>query len=355
MTHRKHTAHTRPGPARKILAGAISMTLFILAALPLAAGGSKETADTAAAPEGPLIVWTYDSFVSEWGPAAQIAANFKEATGKEVRFVSQGDGGVLLTKAIAQGAASGADIVLGLDNNLLERAIESGIFSAYKPAGAERILEGLALDPEFRLVPWDHGSFAFIVDTVAVGAPPASLEDLTDKKWQKKIILMDPRTSTPGLGFFAWVKAVYGEDWKDYWKRLEPSILTIADGWDSGYGMFTKGEAPLVLSYNTSPAYHLEYEETERFQALIFEEGHVDQIEFAGILASSKRVELAQSFMDFMLSDGFQAVIPLTNWMYPVVETELPASFRLAPTPTRILPSRGPDTAELDEWAALFQ
>lgn len=365
MTYRQHTAHMRPGPSRGILAGAISMTLFILAALPLAAGGSQESANTASAAEGPLVVWTYDSFVSEWGPAAQIAQNFKDATGKEVRFVSQGDGGVLLAKAIAQGAASGADIILGLDNNLLERAIASGIFSAYKPAGSDRILEGLALDPEFRLVPWDHGSFAFIVDTAAVGTSdavggngaglPMSLEDLTDAKWQKKIILMDPRTSTPGLGFFAWVKAVYGKDWQDYWKRLEPSILTIADGWDSGYGMFTKGEAPLVLSYNTSPAYHLEYEETERFQALIFDEGHVDQIEFAGILASSKKMALAKAFMDFMLSDGFQSVIPLTNWMYPVVETEVPASFRLAPKPTRILPSKAPGTDELDEWAALFQ
>lgn len=300
-----------------------------------------------------LTIYTYSSFVSEWGPGPALQPLFEAQCGCAINWVSLEDGAALLSRLKLEGEQTEADIVLGLDTNLTAETAATGLIAPH-----DLDLSGLKLpiawdDQDF--VPYDYGYFAVVYDSETLPNPPRSLAELTAPGGGPKIILMDPRTSTPGLGFFAWVKAVYGEDWKDYWKRLEPSILTIADGWDSGYGMFTKGEAPLVLSYNTSPAYHLEYEETERFQALIFEEGHVDQIEFAGILASSKRVELAQSFMDFMLSDGFQAVIPLTNWMYPVVETELPASFRLAPTPTRILPSRGPDTAELDEWAALFQ
>jgi len=100
---------------------------------------------------------------------------------------------------------------------------------------------------------------------------------------------MDPRTSTPGLGLLAWTQAVYGDNWEDYWKRLAPSILAMTPGWDTGYGLFTKGEAPLVLSYSTSPAYHKAYENSERYRALVFEEGHPLEIEMAGVLINSKK------------------------------------------------------------------
>jgi len=146
--------------------------------------------------------------------------------------------------------------------------------------------------------------------------PPASLEDLTKPEYSKKIILMDPRTSTPGLGFLAWTQAVYKDGWKDYWKRLAPSILVMTPGWDTGYGLFTKGEAPLVLSYSTSPAYHKAYEKTERYKALVFAEGHSAQIELAGILTSSRHKKDAEKFLDFLVSEEAQALLPETQWMY---------------------------------------
>ncbi len=320
----------------------------------IACSGKKAPQVLQDAGKAPLIIWTYDSLVSQWGPAAAIAENFKTATGNELSFVSQGDGGLLLTKALAQGEKAGVDIIMGLNNDMLNKAINSKLFMPYRPRGAENLYDGLALDAEFRLVPWDWGSFAFIFDSEYGEKAPESLEDLCNPRWKKKIILMDPRTSSPGLGFFSWVKEVYGEDWQAYWKRLMPSILTIADGWDSGYGMFTRGEAPLVLSYNTSPAYHVEYEDSDRFKALIFSDGHVNQIEFAGILHSSPRKELAKSFMDFMLTEGFQSTIPLGNWMYPVVPIDLPDSFKTVPLPQSNLPSSVPTNEELDVWAALF-
>ncbi|WP_255949157.1 thiamine ABC transporter substrate-binding protein [Brucepastera parasyntrophica] len=177
-----------------------------------------------------------------------------------------------------------------------------------------------------------------IYDTASGITKPESLEDLLNPAYAKKIILMDPRTSTPGAGFLAWTIAVYGDAYPEYWSALKPNILTLAPGWDTGYGLFTAGEAPLVISYTTSPPYHVEYDNTSRFQALIFEEGHVMQIEGMGITANARHPEAAEAFIEFMLTDEAQSVIPQTQWMYPVSETvTLPASFDAAPAARTIL------------------
>ena len=150
-------------------------------------------------------------------------------------------------------------------------------------------------------------------------------------------MIENPKTSSPGLSMLHWTIRVFGEEgYLDYWKKLEPNLLSVTNGWSAAYGMFIKGEAPIVLSYVTSPAYHLEYEKTERYQAVIFREGHYRQIEFAGILKSTKHQKKAQDFIDFMLSEKFQNVIPLTNWMFPIIQYQpLPNSFRIVPHPKK--------------------
>jgi len=314
--------------------------------------GNTEQQDKESNSEG-LIVCTYDSFVSEWGPGARIAESFKAKTGIPVHFVSQGDGGALVSRAIAEGKTANADILLGLDQNLAPKAIKAGLFISYKPKGADGIPAGLIMDPQFNITPYDYGHFALVYDSERIITPPASLEDLTKDEFKRKIILMDPRTSTPGLGFLLWTKAIYGEGWKEYWLRLAPSILTITEGWDSGYGLFVSGEAPMVLSYATSPAYHLEYDKTERYKAAIFAQGHTVQIEGAGILGTTKKMEMAKLFMDFMLGSEFQGLLPLTNWMYPIADIPLPASYRLAVKPPVILENPSLSEEELREWASL--
>ena len=124
----------------------------------------------------------------------------------------------------------------------------------------------LIFDDSFHAVPFDYGYFAINYNSSVVSNPPASLEDLTKPEFEDSLILMDPRTSSPGLGFFLWTVEVYGNAFTDYWERLMPSVLTITDGWDSGYGLYTAGEAPLVLSYTTSPPYHVEYEGNRKIQ-----------------------------------------------------------------------------------------
>jgi thiamine transport system substrate-binding protein len=332
-------------------AGLFFFLLCVILSSPLFSNARRDRR-TPSVPE--VVVWTYDSFTSEWGPAPDIEKKFREETGIAVKWVSHGDAGTMLSRLLLEGEAAGADIILGLDQNMEERALDSGLFEAYRPAGAQNILPELVFDASFRLIPFDYSYFAFVYDSERITDPPRSLEDLTAKIYEKQLILMDPRTSSPGLGFLAWTREVYGEGWKDYWRRLSPSILTIAEGWSSGYGLFTSGEAPLVLSYTTSPSYHLEYEETERYKTAIFTGGHAIQIEAAGLLAHAKNKDHAKKFLDFMLSPSFQSVIPLTNWMYPVTGIPLPDSFRISPKSGTTLRPRPVSSGELDEWAALM-
>ncbi len=296
------------------------------------ASGCAKSADDA------LVIYAYDSFASEWGLGPLVLPAFEEATGIKVELVAAGDAGQALAKAIAEKSKPRADIILGIDNHLMAKALAAELLEAYKPKAAAAIPAGLVLDGQWRLTPYDWGSFAIIWDSETLAEPPASLEELTRPEYARSLILMDPRTSSPGYGFLAWTKAVYGDSLADYWKRLKPSILTMSPGWDTGYGLFTAGEAPLVLSYTTSPAYHAEYETAGRYRALIFPEGHPIQIEGVGIVKGSKHREAARAFIDFVLSATFQEAVPLGNWMYPIIEdTPLPASFGYAPKPGKDL------------------
>ena len=301
---------------------------------------------------GNLTVWTYDSFVSEWGPAPKLAELFKSQTGTSVEFISKGDGGALLASLLSAGYRLDADMVIGLDNNQLKQALDSSLFAGVNMKGLSKLKPELVLDPKNRLLPFDYGNFAFIWDSQSKIPRPQSLEDLTKPEYSKQIILMDPRTSTPGLGFLAWTQAVYGDGWKDYWRRLGPSILTMTPGWDTGYGLFTKGEAALVISYSTSPAYHKAFENSERYKTLVFREGHPIQIELAGVIAKSRHRRQAEAFLEFLLSAKVQALLPETQWMYPAnFETGLPESFSVVPQgivsiSTKLSdPARDPDEA----------
>ena len=276
-----------------------------------------------------VVIYTYDSFISEWGPGPELIRLFEEQTGYTCTMLDVGDGAQVLSRAVLEKDSPQADVVIGIDNNLLNQTLAQDILIPYKPAGIEELIdEWLLFDKSWHLIPYDWSNFAIIFDTQSGLPAPDSLSDLIDPIYAKKLILMDPRTSTPGLGFVAWTVAVFGQDYLEFWKALKPNILTMAPGWSSGYGLFTSGEAPLVISYTTSPAYHLEYGEGNRFQALIFDEGHPYQIEGAGIIKGAANIKGAQAFIDFLISAQAQNVLPLTQWMYPVNrEVELPASY----------------------------
>ena len=297
-------------------------------------------------------MYAYDSFASDWGPGPEISERFEQEYGIPVRLQSVGDAGQVLQKAILEKDDPKADILIGIDNNLITRAKNEDVLEAYTTPNLDKVPQDLVFDPQHYVTPYDYGYFSIIYDTEKIDTPPTSLEDLTAPRFEDKLILMDPRTSSPGLGFLMWTIYAYGDEFTEYWEQLQSSILTISEGWDSGYGLFTSGEAPLVLSYTSSPAYHVEYEDSQRYQAALFEEGHYMQIEGVGMVKDAPHPEAAKRFIDFVLTEGFQEVIPLTNWMYPVLpEIELPESYDFAPQPEkRFYFEAEKIDAKRDEW-----
>ncbi len=303
-----------------------------------------------------LQVLTYDSFTSEWGPGPAIETAFEEVCGCDLQFVGAGDGAALLARLQLEGPRTDADIILGLDTNLTAAARDTGLFAPHGVA-AELSLPIAWEDPDF--LPFDWGYFAFVGNA---GEPaPTSLRALADS--DISIVIQDPRSSTPGLGLLMWVKTAYGDEAESIWADLADNIVTVTPGWSEAYGLFLDGEADAVLSYTTSPAYHLIAEEDASKVAWGFDEGHYLQVEVAGKLASTDQPELADQFMAFMVTDAFQSMIPTTNWMYPAATPAdgLPDGFDTLLTPTKalLLPpeqAAAARDAALDEWrSALSQ
>ena len=164
-------------------------------------------------------------------------------------------------------------------------------------------------DPVF--LPFDYGYFSFVYNSEKVKSAPKSFDDLLNMPEDFKIVIQDPRSSTPGLGLMLWIKEIYGDKAADVWKKLKPRILTITKGWSEAYGLFLEGEADMVLSYTTSPAYHLIAEEDSSKAAASFDEGHYMQIEVAGKVAGTDQPELADQFLQFMHDITVHAVVAL--------------------------------------------
>ena len=325
---------------------------------PFIASGFALVASAALAQDSQLIVYTYDSFVSDWGPGPAVEAAFEETCGCDLQFVGAGDGAALLARLCLEGAQTGADIVLGLDTNLIAQARAMDLIA---PHGIDP--EGLTMpiswdDPQF--LPYDWGYFAFVHGT-DLENPPSNFRELADS--DLRIVIQDPRSSTPGLGLLMWVKAAYGDEAGAIWEGLADNIVTVTPGWSEAYGLYLEGEADMVLSYTTSPAYHLIAEEDDSHTVAAFEEGHYMQVEVAGIVSLTNERELAQEFLEFMLSPAFQQIIPTTNWMYPAAlpAADLPAGFDTLVVPETPLLLSAEDAqalrqGALDEWqAALSQ
>ncbi len=302
-----------------------------------------------------LTVYTYESFVSEWGPGPKVKAAFEKTCDCTVNFVGVADGVALLNRLKLEGASSKADVVVGLDTNLIAEAKDTGLFEASGIDASAAKVPGGFNDDVF--VPYDYGHFAVVYDTQTLKNPPKSLKELVEGDPSQKIAIQDPRTSTPGLGLLLWVKSVYGDKAPEAWAKLKDRVLTVTPGWSESYGLFTKGEVPMVLSYTTSPAYHMVAEHSERYQAASFEEGHYIQIEVAGLLKNAPEKELGKTFLSFILTPGFQDAIPENNWMMPVTATSqpLPDAFNKLVQPTKTFLMSPEEVAKnrkawIDEW-----
>lgn len=328
-------------------------TIFtVLLVLLLASCLFAQSAAETTGGERSITLYCYDTFSSEWGSGPTLIPLFEEETGIKVNVVSTGDAVEMLSRAIMEGDDCQADLIMGISDDQASTAYEAGIFTSYESPELANVDDSLEFDPEHRLIPFDYGVFAFVWDSESGIPAPACLDDLRDPVYKDKIILIDPRTSSVGLGLLLWTIDVYGEDgYLDWWKDVGANALTIADGWSSAYGLFTEGEAPLVISYTTSPVYHVLWEDSTRYQALIFPEGHHRTIESIGILESSDNKEEARMFVDFILTEG-QAETAIANSMYPVNSTtSLPDAYQWAPVPQKVFSMDTEYIAQnIDRW-----
>ena len=299
-----------------------------------------------------LKVLTYDSFAAEWGPGPAIEAGFEASCACDLQFVTAGDGAAVLARLKLEAGASDADVVLGLDTSLTENASKTNLFAPHGLTLAHDLPVPFT-DPLF--VPFDWGWFAFVYDNTQLTAPPKSFKDLAAS--DLRIVIEDPRSSTPGLGLVMWVKSVYGPESAALWRDLSDNIVTVTPSWDQAYGLFLKGEADMVLSYTTSPAYHLIAEQDATKSAALFDEGHYMQVEVAGMLAASPHPDLARAFLTYLASDAAQAILPTTNWMYPAKTPPagLPQGFETLIKPLKSLLLSGVEAealrqAAVEEW-----
>ncbi len=302
-----------------------------------------------------LDVYTYESFVSEWGPGPQIEEAFEARCDCTIRWTAVDDAAILLSRLRLEGSGGDADVVLGLDTNLMAETLDHGLVRQHGLVDLEFDLPLPWNDPVF--VPFDYGYFAVIYDDQALPQPPASLDDLVSGGNGADLIIQDPRTSTPGLGLMLWMKTVYGDSAADAWRTLSSRVLTVTAGWSEAYGLFLEGEAPMVLSYTTSPAYHQLVEGETRYRAAMFEEGHYMQIEVAAMVEGTDQEDLARDFLRFIATPEFQGAIPTGNWMYPVIDLgdDLPDVFRELPAPavSLLLPPEEAGAMRrqwIDEW-----
>ncbi|MBI3310446.1 MAG: thiamine ABC transporter substrate binding subunit, partial [Serratia liquefaciens] len=215
-----------------------------------------------------LTVYTYESFAADWGPGPAIKKAFEAECECELKFVALEDGVSLLNRLRMEGKNSAADVVLGLDNNLLQAAQQTGLFAPSDVDTRKLNLPGGWQDKTF--VPYDYGYFAFVYNKEKLKNPPKSLHELIDSSQNWKVIYEDPRTSTPGLGLLLWMQKVYGDQAPAAWQKLAKKTVTVTKGWSEAYGLFLKGEGDLVLSYTTSPAYHLIEEKKDSYAAANF-------------------------------------------------------------------------------------
>jgi len=284
-----------------------------------------------------LTIYTYDSFISEWGPGPIIKKIFEEKYNTKLDFISVESAATLLNKIILEGSTTKADIVLGLDMNLLEEAKNSNLFEKHNIKYLNTKLDLPIKWESKKFIPYNFGYFAFVYNNKKFNNIPKSMTELINET-EAKIVIQDPRTSTPSLGLLSWMKSIYGENVGGEWKKLNKKIVTVTKGWtDSYYNIFLAGEADLVLSYTTSPAAHIMFDSSYDFSAISFDEGNYLSIEFAGILKSSNNKKQANNFIDFMLSEDFQRVIPSTNIMYPVIKlNNLPEAYKFLDIPKHL-------------------
>jgi len=319
---------------------------------------------TAAQPAGPqtLTIMTHDSFAV----STEVVTAFEQANDARLVFLKSGDAGAMLNKAILTKDAPLADLLYGVDNTYLSRALDAGIFDAYASPVLKNIPDTFKLDASNRALPVDYGDVCINYDKAYFADKnlpvPQSLEDLTKPEYKNLLVMENPSTSSTGLAFLLATIAHYSDKFTDYWRALKENGVVVVDGWETAYytnfsASSGKGPQPLVVSYGSSPAAEVVFAEKplddSPTASILGPDACFRQIEFVGILKGTQHRALAEKFADFMLSQQFQEDMPLQMFVYPVnPNAKLPDAFvKYAQAPEQSA-TLSPDeiAANRDEW-----
>jgi len=351
--------------------GAVTLWLVLLLAV-LSACGPAATPTASPVPTAmtvvagrTLTVMTHDSFdVSE-----EVVAAFQQRCQCQVQFLKSGDAGLMLNQALLSKGNPLADVLYGVDNTFLSRALAGDILEPYQSPLLDDVPGDLELDSTFRLLPVDYGDVCLNYDKAWFKehnlAPPADLPALTRPEYKGLLVVENPATSSPGLAFLLATVGRFGVardyTYLAYWADLRANDVLVADGWnDAYYGNFTyasDGDRPLVVSYASSPPVEVHFSEKPFEEAptgVVTADGSCfRQIEFVGTLKGTKNRDLAQQWIDFMLSIPFQEDIPLKMFMFPAnSQAKLPDVFvRFAEVPAHPI-TVDPDVIEAnrEQW-----
>ncbi len=308
---------------------AATLALGLVVALSAAGCGNDDTPSE-------VVLVTHDSFAI----SDEVKQAFEDESGLTLRILQSGDAGAMVTRALLTAGDPEGDVLFGVDNNLLTRALEGDLFEPHESPGLERVDPDLRnFDAEHRVTPIDRGDVCLNYDKEWFAErrvpPPRELSDLLLARYRGLLVVENPATSTPGLAFLLATISALGDRWQTYWRGLRANGVLVVDGWEEAYnvrfsGSSGRGPRPIVVSYASSPPAEVLFRDPRPKEAptAVVERTCFRQVEFAGVLRGAKNEDGARALIDFMLSKRFQEDIPLSMFVFPVNrEAELPPEF----------------------------
>nr|WSX49538.1 thiamine ABC transporter substrate-binding protein [Streptomyces sp. NBC_00974] len=324
----------------KKLAGVALAAALGVSTLSACGGKSEDKSGGDAAESKTITLVSHDSF----NVTDTVLKEFEQQSGYTVKVLKSGDAGAALNQEILTKGSPRGDVFFGVDNTLLSRALDNGIFTPYEAKGLADVKPEFVLDKEHRVTPVDSGDICVNYDKAYFAdkklAPPQTLDDLVKPEYKDLLVTENAATSSPGLGFLLASAGKYGEDgWKDYWSKLKANGVEVVDGWEQAYnerfsgsagGKKAKGDRPLVVSYASSPPVEVLYGEPQPAEAPtgVATGTCFRQTEFAGLLKGAKNQEGGKALLDFLISKKFQEDMPLQMFVNPVTrDAKLPELF----------------------------
>jgi len=330
----------------------------------LSACGSSDNSGSADSKTVTLV--SHDS----WAVSKSVLKDFEKQSGYTVKVLKDGDAGQAVNKAILTKDNPQGDVFFGVDNTLLSRALDNGLFQSYEAKGSDQILPEYRVDQDkHRVTPIDSGDICVNYDKAYFSehklTPPQSFDDLIKPEYKNLLVTENASTSSPGLGFLLGTAAKYGDDgWQDYWKKLKANGVKVVDGWEQAYndefsgsagGKKAKADRPLVVSYASSPPAEVIYADPKPATAPtgVATGTCFRQVEYAGLLSNAKNTKGGKAFIDFLATKEFQEDMPLNMFVYPVVKgATVPAEFTefgpQAKDPETLAPAK--IAANRDQW-----